>query len=74
MTTTLPTSPTPIPAADVEPLDRTAAMWRIGLWGIFVVSAVVGTIGMVMRLTDAGYQAVQALPGAKDDRSVCRPA
>ena len=59
MTTTLPTNPTPIPAADVEPLDRTAAMWRIGLWGIFAVSAVVGTIGMVMRLTQghlpAGY-------------------
>ena len=59
MTTTLPTEPTPVPAADVQPLDRSATMWRIGLWSVFAVSAVAGTIGMVIRLTQghlpAGY-------------------
>ena len=59
MTTTLPTEPTPVPAADVQPLDRSATIWRIGLWSVFAVSAVAGTIGMVIRLTQghlpAGY-------------------
>ena len=43
-----------VPAA-----DRSTEMWRIGLWSLFAVSAVAGTIGMVMRLTQghlpAGY-------------------
>ena len=51
MTTTIPTKPTPTPAADIRPPDRGATMWRLGLWGIFAVSVVAGTIGMVMRVT-----------------------
>lgn len=50
----------PVPdQADVRPHDRTAAMWRLGLWGVFAVSAIAGLIGLWMRLTQghlpAGY-------------------
>jgi molybdopterin-containing oxidoreductase family membrane subunit len=55
--TTLTTDPAP--DADIRPPDRSAAMWRIGLWSLFAVSAVAGTIGLVMRVTEghlpAGY-------------------
>ena len=47
------------PVQHVPAADRSAEMWRIGLWSLFAVSAVAGTIGMVMRLTQghlpAGY-------------------
>lgn len=47
--TTLSTKP--IPNADVQPPDRVARMWRIGLWSLFAVSAIAGTFGLFLRLT-----------------------
>ncbi len=57
--TTLSTKPFSNDDPDLPAADRSAAMWRIGLWSLFAVSAVAGTIGLVMRLTQghlpAGY-------------------
>lgn len=47
--TTLSTKPAP--DADVRPPDRAARMWRIGLWSLFAVSAIAGTFGLFLRLT-----------------------
>ncbi len=57
--TTLSTKPFSNDDPKIPAADRSAAIWRIGLWSLFSVSAVVGTIGLVMRLTQghlpAGY-------------------
>lgn len=47
--TTLSTKPAP--DADVRPPDRAARMWRIGLWSLFAVSAIAGTFGLFLRIT-----------------------
>jgi len=50
VTTTLSTTPARNDAS-IPTSDRSATTWRIGLWSIFAISAVIGTYGLFLRLT-----------------------